>query len=139
MLNGDNPLSITKQCHTLGLSRSRVYYMPAPASDKDRELMRFIDEIHLEDPCLGSRGIKSILKMKGHEAGRIHVKTLMRKMGIEAIYKKPRLSTPHPDMWSIPTCCVVSILPVSTLSGVPILVRHELRELSASFTALTGV
>lgn len=59
--------------------------------------MRLIDEIHLEEPYLGSRGIKNILKRKGYKVGRIHVRTLMRKIGIEAIYRKPRLSKPHPE------------------------------------------
>jgi len=71
--------------------------MPAPVSDKDAELMRLIDEIHLEQPYLGSRGMKSALRMRSQKVGRIHVRTLMRKMGIEALYKKPRLSKPHPD------------------------------------------
>ena len=96
MITREDPLPITKQCRILQLSRSSVYYAPAPVSDKDRELMRLIDEIHLEDPTLGSRGMKSQLKMRSHKAGRIHVRTLMRRMGIEAIYKKPRLSKPHP-------------------------------------------
>ena len=97
MIHGEDPLPITKQCHILELSRSSVYYIPVPVSDKDRELMRLMDGIHLEDPCLGSRGMKSALKRKGQNVGRIHVRTLMRKMGIEAIYKKPRLSKPHPE------------------------------------------
>jgi putative transposase len=96
MIDKEHRVSITKQCHILQLSRSSVYYAPVPVSDKDRELMRAIDEIHLEDPSLGSRGIKNQLKMRGSIAGRIHVRTLMRKMGIEAVYKKPRLSKPHP-------------------------------------------
>jgi putative transposase len=96
MIHREDPLPITTQCHILELSRSSVYYVPVPVSDKDRELMRLIDEIHLEDPTLGSRGMRSQLKMRGHKVGRIHVRTLMRKMGIEAIYKKPRLSKPHP-------------------------------------------
>ena len=96
MIDKEHQLPITKQCRILELSRSGIYYAPAPVSDKDRELMRTIDEIHLEEPYLGSRGIKSILKRKGYEVGRIHVRTLMRKMGIEALYKKPRLSKPHP-------------------------------------------
>ncbi len=58
--------------------------------------MRLIDEIHLEEPYLGSRGMKSALRIRGQKVGRIHVRTLMRKMGIEAIYKKPRISKPHP-------------------------------------------
>jgi putative transposase len=96
MINKEHPLPITKQCTILNLSRSGIYYTPVPIRDKDRELMRIIDEIHLEEPYLGSRGIKSILKRRGYAIGRIHVRTLMRKMGIEAVYKKPRLSQPHP-------------------------------------------
>ena len=90
-------MPVTKQCKVLELSRSGVYYMPAPESDKDRHLMRLIDEIHLELPHLGSRGMKNELRTRGHKAGRIHVRTLMRKMGMEAIYRKPRLSKPHPE------------------------------------------
>jgi putative transposase len=97
MIDREHPLPITKQCRILQLSRSGIYYMPHPVSDADRKLMRLIDEIHLELPHLGSRGMKSELKMMGHKAGRIHVRTLMRRMGIEALYKKPRLSRPHPD------------------------------------------
>jgi putative transposase len=97
MINREDPLPITKQCHILEISRSSVYYMPAPVSDRDRELMRLIDEIHLEEPYLGSRGMKSALRMRGQKVGRIHVRTLMRKMGIEALYKKPRLSKLHPE------------------------------------------
>ena len=96
MIDKEHQLPVTKQCRLLHLSRSSLYYVPAPASDNDRELMRLIDEIHLEEPYLGSRGMKSILRMRGHKVGRIHVRTLMRTMGIEALYKKPRLSRPHP-------------------------------------------
>jgi putative transposase len=80
----------------LKLSRSSLYYVPAPVNNNDRKLMRIIDEIHLEEPYLGSRGMRNILRMRGYTIGRIHVRTLMRKMGIEALYKKPRLSKPHP-------------------------------------------
>jgi len=75
-------LPVTKQCKILQISRSSVYYDPVPFSDKE--------------PYLGSRGIKSILKRKGYNTGRTHIRTLMRKMGIEALYKKPCLSKPHP-------------------------------------------
>ena len=97
MIDKEHKLSITKQCKALNISRSSIYYKPHPVSDNDRELMRLIDEIHLEEPYLGSRGMKSTLRMRGHAVGRIHVRTLMRKMGIEALYKKPRLSKPHPE------------------------------------------
>lgn len=97
MIDKEHVLPVTKQCKVLELSRSSVYYMPVPESDKDRHLMRLIDEIHLELPHLGSRGMKNELRTRGHKAGRIHVRTLMRKMGMEAIYRKPRLSKPHPE------------------------------------------
>jgi putative transposase len=96
MIDKEHVLPVTTQCRILDLSRSGVYYAPVPLSDKDRELMRLIDEIHLEMPHLGTRGMKNELKNKGCISGRIHVRTLMRKMGIEAIYKKPHLSKPHP-------------------------------------------
>jgi putative transposase len=96
MIDREHPLPMTKQCHLLALSRSSVYYTPVLISDKDRERMRLIDEIHLEEPYLGSRGIKGALRIRGHKVGRIHVRTLMRRMGIEAVYRKPRLSKPHP-------------------------------------------
>jgi putative transposase len=96
MIDIGDPLPVTTQCRILDISRSGIYYVPVPVSDKDRELMRLIDEFHLELPHLGSRGMKNELRNRGHKTGRIHVRTLMRKMGIEAIYKKPRLSKPHP-------------------------------------------
>jgi len=96
MIEKEHPLPVTKQCHTLQLSRSSLYYVPAPVNDRDRELMRVIDEIHLEEPYLGSRGMRNILRLRGYTIGRIHVRTLMRTMGIEAIYRKPHPSKPHP-------------------------------------------
>jgi putative transposase len=96
MIDKEHAMPITRQCHILQLSRSSIYYMSCPLNDTDRELIRLIDEIHLEEPYLGSRGMKNALRMRGHKVGRIHVRTLMRKMGIEALYKKPRLSKPHP-------------------------------------------
>ena len=96
MIEKEHPLPVTKQCHILQLSRSSLYYVPAPVNDRDRELMCVIDEIHLEEPYLGSRGMRNILRLRGYTIGRIHVRTLMRTMGIEAIYRKPHLSKPHP-------------------------------------------
>jgi putative transposase len=96
MINREHPLPITKQCQLLKLCRSGIYYASVPVSDKNRDLMSLIDKIHLELPFLGSRGIRNELLNKGYTVGRSHVRGLMRKMGIEAIYKKPRLSEPHP-------------------------------------------
>lgn len=96
MIDRNHPLPITKQCKVLNLSRSGIYYLPAPVSEKDKELMRLIDQIHLDEPFLGTRGIRDGLWDKGIKIGRRHVRTLMGKMGIEALYQKPRLSAPHP-------------------------------------------
>lgn len=97
MIIREHPLPLTTQCHILNLSRSGVYYIPVPVSDKDRELMRLIDEIHSNYPYLGTRGIRNELWNKGHKIGRSHVRTLMRKTGIEALYHKPRLTKTHPE------------------------------------------
>jgi putative transposase len=96
MIDRNDPLPLTRQCKILNLSRSGIYYAPALLNDRDRELMRLIDEIHLEEPYWGTRGIKNELLNRGHRIGRSHVRTLMRKMGIEAVYQKRRLSKPHP-------------------------------------------
>jgi putative transposase len=96
MIIREHVLPLTTQCRILNLSRSGVYYTPAASSDRDRELMNLIDRIHLEEPYLGTRGIRNELWMKGRTIGRSHVRTLMRRMGIEALYQKPRLSKPHP-------------------------------------------
>jgi putative transposase len=90
MITRDHTLPITTQCKILNLSRSGIYYVPVLVSDKDRELMDLIDKIHLDEPYLGTRGIRDALVNRGRKIGRSHVRTLMRKMGIEALYQKPR-------------------------------------------------
>ena len=97
MINREHTLPLLQQCRILNLSRSGIYYVPMLVSDKDRELMRLIDEIHLNHPYLGTRGIRNELWNKGHKVGRSHVRTLMRKMDIEALYRKPRLTKTHPE------------------------------------------
>jgi len=97
MITREHPLPLITQCKILSLSRSGIYYSPMLMNDKDRELMRLIDEIHLNHPYLGTRGIKSELRNKGHKVGRGHVRTLMGKMGVEALYRKPRLTKTHPE------------------------------------------
>ena len=96
MIVKENPLPIIRQCRILNLSRSGIYYLPVPVDERDRELMSLIDKIHTMYPFMGTRSIRNELKEKGYDVGRSHVRTLMRKMGIEALYQKPRLSKPHP-------------------------------------------
>ena len=83
-----------RQCELLDVCRSSLYYQPKPVSEADLALMRAIDELHLAHPFLGARRLAEMLKRQGHDIGRRHVGTLMRLMGIEAIYRKRRTSIP---------------------------------------------
>jgi len=97
MIDREHTLPLSRQSLILELSRSSLYYKAMPINDRDLELMRLIDEIHMKYPFMGSRSIRDQLQDMGHQVGRQHVSTLMRKMGIAAMYRKPRLSKPHPD------------------------------------------
>jgi putative transposase len=92
MIDPTQPLPIVRQVKLLEVSRSSVYYRPQPTSDADLALMRRIDELHLEHPFAGSRMLRDLLRREAFAVGRKHVTTLMRKMGIEALYQKPRTS-----------------------------------------------
>jgi putative transposase len=96
MINREHKLSVVRQCVLLGLARSGIYYQPRPVSAEDLALMRHIDEPHLEHPFAGARMLRDILRSEGYPVGRKHVATLMRKMGIEALYRKPNTSRRHP-------------------------------------------
>ena len=96
MIDKGDALPVTRQCALLELSRSSVYYKPVPLSARDLELMRQIDEIHLAFPFYGSRKIRNELWARDYDVGRDRVRRLMRRMGIEALYIKPRLSASHP-------------------------------------------
>lgn len=85
-------LSVTRQCELLDLPRSTFYYRPEPVSPTDLALMRRLDEWHLRYPFLGSRKLTHFLKAEGFCIGRRHVMKLMRRMGLEALYRKPRTS-----------------------------------------------
>ncbi len=92
MIDRTHKLPVTRQAKVLGLSRSSVYYQPKPISAADLTLMRQIDELHLEHPFAGARMLRDMLALKGVTIGRKHVTTLMRRMGIEALYRKPNTS-----------------------------------------------
>lgn len=96
MIDPDSKLSIRSQAKVLGLSRSSVYYQPVPLSARDETLMPLIDRLHLEYPFMGSRQLRRQLKGLGHKVGRRHVSTLMKRMGIEALYRRPRTTKPAP-------------------------------------------
>lgn len=96
MIDPEHKLSVSRQAKLLNISRSTIYYRPRPISDADLMLMRRIDELHLNYPFAGSRMLRDMLSLQGLEAGRRHVRTLMRRMGIEALYRKPNTSKPAP-------------------------------------------
>jgi putative transposase len=96
MIDRDHELSVSKQCAALGISRGSVYYEPAAVSASDLALMHRLDEMHLEHPHAGSRMLRDLLAAEGCKIGRRHVRTLMERMGIEAIYRRPRTSKPAP-------------------------------------------
>ena len=90
-------LSIRQQCQALDLGRSTYYYRPQGESGFKLELMKKIDELFMEYPFYGSRQIRTSLGDLGYGVGRKRVQRLMRKMGLMAIYRKPKTSQPHPD------------------------------------------
>jgi putative transposase len=94
MIDRNHPLPISRQAKAVGISRGSVYYLPRPASEEALELMRHIDRLHLEYPFAGSRMLRDLLRQDGFKVGRKHVATLMKRMGIEALYRKPRTTRP---------------------------------------------
>jgi len=94
MIKPEHELPVVRQCELLDLARSTAYYRPEPTSEADLVLMRRIDELHLRWPFLGARRLRDLLNTEGFEVGRKHVGTLMRRMGIAALYRKPKTSTP---------------------------------------------
>ena len=96
MINRDHDLPITKQARALRISRGSVYYLPRPVPDADLALMRRLDELHLAFPFAGSRMLRGLLAGEGIKVGRRHVRTLMQRMGIEALYRRPRTTKPEP-------------------------------------------
>jgi putative transposase len=96
MIDRTHTLPVAQQARLLGLSRSSLYYQPCPVSAEDLAVMRRIDELHLELPFAGSRMLRDLLRGEGIEVGREAVRTMMKRMGIAAIYRRPNTSKPAP-------------------------------------------
>jgi putative transposase len=96
MIDRTHDLPITRQAKALNISRGSVYYLPRPVSAADLTIMRRLERLHLEFPFAGSRMLRGLLAAEGSKIGRRHVKTLMRRMGIEALYRRPRTTKPEP-------------------------------------------
>lgn len=97
MIESDHKrLSIVRQCHLLSLNRSSYYYRPIGESSLNLEMMRLIDEQHLETPFYGARQMARHLRRLGYQVSRTRIRRLMLLMGLSAIYQKPNTSKPHP-------------------------------------------
>ncbi|KRE03316.1 integrase [Bosea sp. Root670] len=96
MIDRHHDLPLSRQAKVLGISRGSVYYLPRAVPAADLALMRRIDALHLDYPFAGSRMLQGLLNAEGHVAGRLHVATLMKRMGIEALYRRPRTSKRAP-------------------------------------------
>ena len=102
MIDRDHDLPIKRQAEVLHLSRSTLYYRPCPVTAEDLGVMRRLDELHLNYPFAGSRMLRDFLRAEGVKIGRCRVITLMRRMGIEALYRKPNTSKPAPGHMVFP-------------------------------------
>ena len=96
MIDRTHAVPVARQCQLLKLARSTAYDQPKPVSDTALTLMRRIDELHLQYPFAGARMLRDLLRHEGHAIGRRQVATLMRRMGITAVYRMPRTSQRHP-------------------------------------------
>ena len=96
MIDRDHKLPLARQAKAVGISRGSIYYRPRSVGEAGLGLMRRIDELHLEYPFAGSRMMRGLLRQEGLSCGRRHIATLMRRMGIEALYRKPNTSRRRP-------------------------------------------
>ena len=97
MMDSTHALSISRQAQLVGISRGSVYSVPTPVSAEDLVLMRHMDVLHLEHPFMGTRMLRDQLNREGFTVGRKHVRSLMARMGMEALYRKPSTSKKHPS------------------------------------------
>ena len=105
MIDRSHALPLAAQARELGISRGAIDYEPVPTSKNDLMLMRRIDELHLDFPFAGSRMMRGRLKEESFAVGCRHVATLMKRMGIEALYRKRNTSKPAPDTRSTRIFC----------------------------------
>jgi len=94
MIDRDHRLPLTRQAAMLGISRGSLYYSACPVSAAELAIMRRIDELHLDYPFAGSRMLRDLLRGEGIAIGREQVRSMMRRMSIEAVYRRPHTSKP---------------------------------------------
>lgn len=96
MIDRGHELPLSRQAVLLRLSRSSLYYAPQPVPQAELAIMRRIDALHLDYPFAGSRMLRDLLRGEGIDIGREMVRTMMRRMRIEALYRRPNTSKPCP-------------------------------------------
>jgi putative transposase len=96
MIAVNHKLSISRQARLLGMSLGSIYYVPRLVSLADLALMRRMDELHLDYPFMGARQLRNTLVREDYQTGRAHISTLMKRMGMEALYRKLDTSRRHP-------------------------------------------
>ena len=94
MIKRGHRLPLTRQAAMLGISRGSLYYSACPVSEAELAIMRRIDELHLDYPFAGSRMLRDLLRGEGVAIGREQVASMMRRMSIEAVYRRPHTSKP---------------------------------------------
>ena len=97
MIDRRRKLSVSRQASLLGISRGAVYYLPKPIGESDLRIMHAMDRLHLDFPFMGSRQLTRALRQQGYRVGRLHVRSLMIKMGISAIAPQPGTSKRNPQ------------------------------------------
>jgi len=98
MIEPNHPeLSVRRQCELVGLNRATFYHQPSGETQFNLRLMRLIDEEYTRTPFYGYRKMTARLKTQGYQVNRKRVARLMRTMGLQALYPRPRTSTPHPQ------------------------------------------
>ncbi len=95
MIDRNHALPLSHQAKILGLSRGCIYYQPVPLSGRELALRHRLDQLNLAHPFAGSRMLRDLLRLEGASVGRKHVRTLMKRMGIEALYRQPRTTQVH--------------------------------------------
>lgn len=105
MIDRSHELPVSRQAKVLNISRGSVYYRPRPVPAADLAIMRRIDELHLDYPFAGSRMLRDMLCREGVHVGRQRVATMMKRMGIEALYRRPSTSKPAPGHRIYPYSC----------------------------------
>jgi len=104
MIDRSHALPLTRQVELLSISRGSIYYERKNVDTLDLEIMRIIDELHLEYRFAGARMLRDMLRHRGLAVGRRHVAALMRHMGIEPLYRKPSTTRRHPEHVVFPYC-----------------------------------